>query len=203
MCSFSRFRLLTVIVASRASLQSRPPETRPSNFSSASANRASPSEPDTASSCESPSAVIAMRNRSRSLLLTAMRTRMSSRLGCVVPLQSRPPDTRPSISSSLSRRTSSPREPSLSRNRELPSAVIAMWTFSLPSLLTVMRASRASLQSRPPDTRPSNFSSASTRSASPSEPSLALFRESPSAVIAMCSRSRCLLLTVMLARRSV
>ena len=102
---------------------------------------------------------MAMCSRSRCLLLTVM---LAVRLS----------DPRPPCRSSRScltqgrrprsryRRARAARGQSLSRNRELPSAVTAMWTFSLPSLLTVMRASRASLQSRPPDTRPSNFSSA-------------------------------------------
>ena len=89
---------------------------------------------------------------------------------------------------------------------ESPSAVIAMCSFSRFRLMTVMLARRSSsvpLQSAVPETVASSSSFASTRSASPSEPAMASSCESPSAVIAMCSRSRCWLLTVMLARRSV
>ena len=159
-----------------------------------------------ASSCESPSAVIAMCSRSRCLLMTVMLARRSSS----VPLQSAVPETVASSSSFASTRSASPSEPAMASSCESPSAVIAMCSFSRFRLMTVMLACRSSrfasvmpLQSTAPDRWPSSLSSASVRTSSPSEPAMASSCESPSAVMAMCSRSRCLLLTVMLARRSV
>ena len=74
---------------------------------------------------------------------------------------------------------------------ESPSAVIAMCSRSRCLLMTVMLARRSSSsQSAVPETVASSSSFASTRSASPSEPAMASSCESPSAVIAMCSRSR-------------
>jgi len=159
-----------------------------------------------ASSCESPSAVIAMCSFSRFRLMTVMLACRSSRFASVMPLQSTAPDRWPSSLSSASVRTSSPSEPAMASSCESPSAVMAMCSRSRCLLMTVMLARRSSsvpLQSAVPETVASSSSFASTRSASPSEPAMASSCESPSAVIAMCSRSRCLLLTVMLARRSV